>query len=333
MADILPDSELEKLLNKCIINPDKDSVKANSYELRLGSQVRFHSTNEVKELKEGQYLELSPSESATIASFETIDFKEETVITLYPDNMLLGLVLPTTTMMREGIAQTSTQVDPGYQGTLNWLIRNNSTKPIVIKYGERVFKLVIFRLGKTETPKVPYGDRSTDSYQGSEGIVRSARKVPADLDDGSVVRATRVKIDPRIQLREAGPPFSHVDTVLREFDGKLQVVSQSVEYITERIKEQNEQLRGKIDTETKTLNDKLESVKDTLLSQMKAFFNEKTTALYGYLLALAAVGTGVFKLIAESKLSTQYQSGIFLLIGLVAIFMTGILVRRTGRDK
>jgi membrane protein implicated in regulation of membrane protease activity len=77
----------------------------------------------------------------------------------------------------------------------------------------------------------------------------------------------------------------------------------------------------------------LENVKDTLLSQMKSFFNEKAMGLYGYLLAVAGVGTAVFKIIADSKLPTQMQAGIFLTIGVVALIATWALLRKSGREK
>ncbi len=46
MPKILPDREIEKLIGSVIINGSEDCIKSNSIDLRLGSAVRFLSTNE-----------------------------------------------------------------------------------------------------------------------------------------------------------------------------------------------------------------------------------------------------------------------------------------------
>src|SRR5207245_3121179 len=130
---------------------------------------------------------VSPGETVAISSLEQIDFSAEAVRKLLPDSMLMGFITPTTTMMREGISQVATKIDAGFRGVLNWGLRNGSTKDLILQYGEPIFKLTIFLLGEDERPEVPYGDRPNDSYQDSAGIVRSARHIPADIQDTKII--------------------------------------------------------------------------------------------------------------------------------------------------
>jgi deoxycytidine triphosphate deaminase len=47
----------------------------------------------------------------------------------------MAFVTPTTTMMREGIMQSSTKIDSGFRGTLNWGLRNSSIKDFILEFG------------------------------------------------------------------------------------------------------------------------------------------------------------------------------------------------------
>ena len=156
MADILPDKEIEKLLGNCIINGEKEHIKSSSYVLRLGEEAKFFSTNETKNLAKGSYLEIGPGEMVLIHSIEDINFKEA-VQEIYPGCELAGFITPTTTMMREGFLFSATRIEPGFKGTLNWSIRNSTTKPILLPFGEELFKLTIFKLSEHEKPDLLSG--------------------------------------------------------------------------------------------------------------------------------------------------------------------------------
>jgi deoxycytidine triphosphate deaminase len=143
MAKILPDKDIRRLMGTALENASPDRLNPNGIELRLGRAVLFHSTGEEAELEEGMFLKVSPGESVVISSLESIDFTTDTVHRVLPGRMLMGLITPTTTMMREGISQVATKIDAGFRGTLNWGLRNGSVKDLVIQFGEPIFKLTV----------------------------------------------------------------------------------------------------------------------------------------------------------------------------------------------
>ncbi|MGH9426072.1 MAG: hypothetical protein ACRD2L_07200, partial [Terriglobia bacterium] len=134
MAKILADRDIRNLIGSVLINADPDKINPNGIELRLGKDVLFHSTGEEKELSAGLFLKVSPGETVSISSIEQIDFRPSTAQAVFPRCMLMGLITPTTTMMREGISQVATKIDAGFRGTLNWGLRNGSTKDLILQY-------------------------------------------------------------------------------------------------------------------------------------------------------------------------------------------------------
>ncbi len=335
MARILPDREIKALLDNVIIGASPECVRANSYELRLGNKVKFDSTGEQLDLPEGFFLEIEPGDFVTIASLEKLDFKRHTLASLKKKTNLMGLVTPTTTMMREGFLFTTTKVDPGFRGRLNWGIRNSSIKKVRLKHGERLFKLTLYELSEDEIPEKLYGEDKGDFYQDSEGITPSARMIPADIPDEKVVRRTERKIDPNKQLQEAGYPFSHIGTELVNLHGKFEIVSKDVLLLKDDFGKMQKSLESKIDSETRSLTNKLGDLSDSIGTKMKTFFTEQFEAffdrkmqrIYGTLITIVSFSLAVYNFILKSTPS-QYQAWIFLGISFVALIFTLLLTRR-----
>ena len=305
MAKILADRQIRKLLGSVVIDADDSLVNPNGIELRLGRNVIFQSTGEEAELGPGLFLKVNPGESVSISSLEKIDFTAKTVQEHFPDSMLMGFINPTTTMMREGISQVATKIDAGFRGILNWGLRNNSTKELVLQYGEPMFKLTMFLLEQDESPETAYGDRERDSYQDTEGIMRSRRRIPADIPKKEVVSSSFDKLDPKKQLREAGYPFDHIGTELTSLHGKFEVVSKDVMVLRDEIEKRTEALSGKIEQEAGTLLGKVEILFDRkffriigiIIGAVPLMYGGVTylqgTALGGNAIAFLAVGLGI----------------------------------------
>ncbi|SRR5216684_1815891 len=334
MAKILPDHEILKLLDKAIVGSSPQCVGPNSYELRLGSKVKFDSTSEELQIPEGHFVEIPPGDFVTIASLEKLDFGRETTASLGKKG-IAGLITPTTTMMREGFLFTTTKVDPGFRGVLNWGIRNSSVKTVRLKQGERLFKLTLLELGDDEVPQTLYGEGLKDSYQDSDGIVPSTRMIPADIPDRLVVRRTERKIDPTKQLLEAGYPFSHIGTELISLHGKFEIVSKDVLLLKEEFGRVETNLQNKIESETKTLSTKLGDLSDSIGKKMKeifsdqfeAFFDRKMLRVYGSLVTIVSFGLAIYNFILKSTPPTS-QVWIFLGIGVLALFFTLLATRK-----
>jgi deoxycytidine triphosphate deaminase len=262
VAKILADHEVRKLLGTVIVNADEKRINPNGIEIRLGQRVLFHSTDEEKELGPDMFLKVSPGETVTISSYETFYFTKEAIAKVFPGCDLMALVTPTTTMMREGIMQTTTKVDSGWNGNLNWGLRNSSIRDFVLGYKEPIFKLTLFLLEGSEIPEIPYGERPGDRYQHTEGLVRSARTIPASIPKHKIVGSSVERIDPKKQLREAGYPFDHIGTELADLRGKFEVVSNDVILLKDAITEQTKELSGKVEESQKTVLEKVESLFD-----------------------------------------------------------------------
>ncbi|MCH7497179.1 MAG: hypothetical protein IH971_04935, partial [Candidatus Marinimicrobia bacterium] len=175
MATLLNDKALIKMLGVVIQDGDQSCIRPNSYIVRLGKTGEFLNVGKEFQLggaKKG--IKLQPGHSVAVTAFETLDFRREAVHKLYPDSDLHGILSPTTDLSREGLVASTTQIDAGYYGTLNWTITNTSNGERRFLYKERIFRLIIFRLDDGEVPgKLYAGD-----YQGEEGYVRSRRTGP-----------------------------------------------------------------------------------------------------------------------------------------------------------
>jgi len=155
MARILSDKEIKKLLdNEIITDGDLDQVRSNSYVFRLGTKVRFFSTNESKEGEIGNILEINPGDSVLVISMEEVDFASEKIKNLYDKDQLCAFLTPSTTLVREGFQLPSTKIDPGYNGTLNWTIRNSGVEVLKMEMGEPVFKATFFFLQKMKKYRI-----------------------------------------------------------------------------------------------------------------------------------------------------------------------------------
>ena len=292
MARILPDREIRGLIDTVLIGADDQYINPNGIELRLGKHVRFDTTGEGKELSTGLFLKVNPGESVIISSLEKLDFTEETVQKVYPNKMLMGLITPTTSMMREGISQVSTKVDAGFRGLLNWGFRNSSTKEFIIQYGEPIFKLTIFLLDQDEKPDIPYGKGERHTYQDTEGIKLSTRQIPAQISKRSIIASSFDKLDPKKQLREAGYPFVHISTELEQLHGRWEVVSSDVRLIKDDFKKQTDALSTKIAEETTSISKRLDDFHETFFERVEALFQKKFLWIVGVLVAaFAFIGT------------------------------------------
>jgi deoxycytidine triphosphate deaminase len=312
MSKILPDHQIRSLIGSVIIGADETCINPNGIELRLGAHVHFESTGEQKKLQQGNFLQVNPGESIIISSLEKLDFSRDTVQKIFPDMMLMALITPTTTMMREGISQVSTKVDAGFRGLLNWGFRNSSTKVFTIQYAEPIFKLTLFLLDKGETPEVPYGDNKRHSYQDTEGIRLSARKIPAQIPKKQIVSSSFGKLDPNKQLREAGYPFDHISTELTALQGKWEVVSNDVRLLKNHFEKQTDTLSTKISEETKAIYSRLDDFRDNLVTKVESLLQKKFIWIAGVFVTAFSIIFATCKYLESKNIST----GLLLIIAL-----------------
>ena len=329
MAQILADKDIKKLLGSVVLEADPQLINPNGIELRLGKHILFHSTGEEGELIPDCFLRVSPGETVSISSLETIDFTTQTVQKTFPSHMLMAFITPTTTMMREGISQVSTKIDAGFHGLLNWGLRNGSTKDLVLQYGEPIFKVTFFLLDDHESPDVPYGERAKDSYQGTEGIRRSTRRIPADIPKSKIICSTFAQLDPKKQLREAGYPFDHIGTELLALDGKFEVVSADVRVMREDFQKRTSELSDKIAAETGTLSTKMDEGRSGILDSVEGMFQRKFLRAAGLIIAAISVISGGVNYLQGKSVSGSSIALISAVVAVVAISLSYLLTQRT----
>src|SRR5712691_436967 len=327
MAKFLADRDIKRLIGRVLIDADEKLLNPNGIELRLGKHVRFHSTGEEKEIGPGLFLQVSPGETVIISSVETIDFTADTVRAIMPDVMLMGLITPTTTMMREGISQVATKIDAGFKGVLNWGLRNGSIQKLTLQYGEPIFKLTLFALDRDESPEIAYGTRDKDSYQNTDGIARSNRLIPADIPRSKIVSSSIERLDPKKQLKEAGYPFDHIGTELIALHGKFEVVSADVRVMKEEFAQKTSELSTKIEKETTTLSAKIDDTKKNLLDSADILFDRKFFRTTGIIVGAIPVLYGAVVFLQKASLGGELIAGIACGVG-IFIWVISFLITR-----
>ncbi len=322
VAKILADKEIRKLLGTVILNADEHRINPNGIEIRLGRHVLFQATDEEKELAPDLFLKVLPGESVIISSFERVDFTPSTVQKVFPGCNLMALITPTTTMMREGIMQSATKVDPGFVGALNWGLRNSSIRDFVLGYCEPIFKLTLFLLEDDEVPDILYGDRPDDRYQNTDGILRSGRRIPASISAKRLIGSTVERLDPQKQLREAGYPFSHIGQELTELHGKFEIVSNDVLL-----------LKGAITDETTKLSTKVEESQKNVLEKVEALFNQKFLQAAAAIVGCLSIMFGVVTFLRDKGITGSALGWVAMIGGFAAFLVIFLLNRKISQAK
>lgn len=271
MATILNDHELKKLLGKVIVNGDAACVRPNSYILRLGDEGEFLTAGKEFTLgKTKKGIRVPPAHSVAITSWETIDFRKETVQAIYPDCALHGILSPSTDLSREGIVAPTTQIDAGYNGTLNWTITNTSNQERRFLHGERIYRITFLKLEKGEVPLNFY----QGSYQGQTGYVRSRRTgAPVGMRESEWEDAV-AEGGPEALLEnliKSGYPWAGLGQKLKLIDQQFKIVSEEYGAIDDSLTA----LKTEVEGFKQQQNDAARSIPQTITTALK----EETTAL------------------------------------------------------
>ncbi len=259
MARILSDSELKKLIGKVIIDGDEHSLRPNSYVVRLGSEGRFLSTGTRFKLSQGQAVKIRPGETVAITSLETLDLKQGTVDEIYKGKQLHGFLSPTTDLSREGIVAPSTQVDAGFEGTLNWTLVNMSVADIPFMLGAGVYRLTLFLLDGNEIPSKLY----EGYYQGKTGFVPSQRpNLPMGFDDADFVTSDLPEdvSDALAKLQKSTYPWNIIGMAFKNVEGQTIAMSGGYQDIKHALTELQRRLEAFEDRTSKSITEEIQRV-------------------------------------------------------------------------
>jgi len=318
-----------RLLGSVILNGDISFVRPNSYILRLGGVGEFLNANKEFELggrKKG--IKVPPGHSVALTAFETIDFRRETISSIYPDSDLHAIISPTTDLSREGIVAPSTHIDSGYYGTLNWTITNTSNEERRFLLKEKIFRVVIFKLDKDERPDKLYeGD-----YQGELGYVRSQRKgAPVGMkenewEDALVEGGPEALLD---NLVKSGYPWHVLGHKLKEIDQQLKIV-------TDEYGEIHDSLQG-LSNKINTLDEKYNNFTEKLSTTITETLTKEATSLQNRWLigggSIIAVLVGLILTITGNEAAVEFIKRQGTWIGLIIIVMGIFVLYLVSRKK
>ncbi len=171
-----------------------------------------------------------------MTAHETLDFRRETVYKFYPGQDLHAIVSPTTDLSRKGIVAPTTQVDAGFNGTLNWTLTNTSSQERRFVPKERIYRITIFRLEQGERPEHLY----SRDYQSQTGYVRSRRAgapigmKDAEWEDAAMKSGAEDLLE---NLIRSGYPWHILGSRLKEIDQQFKSVTEEYADIHDSISE------------------------------------------------------------------------------------------------
>ncbi|WP_062233937.1 dCTP deaminase domain-containing protein [Fictibacillus sp. FJAT-27399] len=121
-----------------LINLDIDQIKerheANtSYDLRVGNEYLDHRETRQMRLTDDDYITLNPGAAVIIETEEYIQFPR----------YRFGQILPKVGLLRVGISNTTSKIDPGYRGKLLITVFNLGKRTVKLKKGEKFCSLII----------------------------------------------------------------------------------------------------------------------------------------------------------------------------------------------
>ncbi len=328
MAKLLNDIQLKSLVGTVILKGEESCVRSNSYVLRLGAEGEFINTNKEFNLGAKKKGIIVPAgHSVGLTSLETLDFSRDVVHKLFPGCDLYGLLSPSTDLSREGVVAPSTHVDAGYHGTINWTITNSSSEERKFMYGERLFRLAIFKLEEGETPEFPY----SGGYQSKLGYIRSQRRgAPMGMKESEWEVAHKDGGPESLleDLIKSGFPWNILGSRLKAIDMQFETITNEYGAILDSI--------GSLSQSVKSLKNNQEGasnlVKNVLVEEMDNLHNRWTIKTGAILMGLAGLVLAIFSSNRVLGFFTSYGGVIGPSI-LVLSVITWIYMSRNRKNK
>jgi deoxycytidine triphosphate deaminase len=317
MAHILNDTDLRKLIGTVIIGGDEGCIKSNSYVVRLGADGEFLSVGKEFSLgKKKKGIKIQPGHSVAVTSFETLDFRRETVRLIYPNCDLYAFLSPTTDLSREGIVAPATNVDPGFHGTLNWTLTNTSSEERKFVFMETIFRLLILKLSEGEVPQNVYaGD-----YQSKIGYVRSQRKgapvgmKDSDWEDAFIEGGPEEMLE---NLMRSGYPWNILGERLQVIDRRFAIITDEYGGILDSISN----LQADITSIKHSRENVGEEVRKVLQDEATALQNQWLVTLLSSLVGLAGFGF----LISSSPNAVTFVKDNAAIIGICLLVLPAVV--------
>ncbi|MFC4321031.1 dCTP deaminase domain-containing protein [Litchfieldia salsa] len=160
------------LNGQCILIKNLDEEQINnaddtniSYDLRVGCEYRDHRDLNKTDLNEDGTIKLLPGTAVIIETLEYVHFPEHR----------FGQILPKVGLLQVGISNTTSKIDPGYNGNLLITVFNLGKRTEFLKRNQKFCSLIVQEVG----PGVRTYDKDPKKLPG-----RSKTSIIRNLRDG-----------------------------------------------------------------------------------------------------------------------------------------------------
>jgi dCTP deaminase len=104
-----------------------------SYDLRVGNEYRDHRDRGTTDLDDSQAISLKPGSAVIIETAELVQFPKSR----------FGHIVPKVSLLQDGLSNTSSKIDPGYEGKLLITVFNLGKREIYLKKGQKFCTLYV----------------------------------------------------------------------------------------------------------------------------------------------------------------------------------------------
>lgn len=139
-----------------------------SYDFRVGCEYRDHRDAGKKDLLQDGIIELLPGATVIIETEEFVHFPKS----------VFGHIVPKVSLLQKGISNTSSKVDPGYNGKLLITVFNLGKQKVQLRRGERFCSLYVLQVLEgarpyDKPPKRIVGEARRQTWQRSRDLLEA----------------------------------------------------------------------------------------------------------------------------------------------------------------
>ena len=116
-----------------------DTRSSNAtYDLRVGTEYKGHKDAGKTDLLDGESIPLEPGAAVIVETMESVQFPKSR----------FGHIVPKVTLLQNGISNTSSKIDPGYNGHLLVTVFNLGKRTIHLKKEQKFCTFYVLEVGR-----------------------------------------------------------------------------------------------------------------------------------------------------------------------------------------
>jgi deoxycytidine triphosphate deaminase len=177
-----------------------------SYDLRVGSDYRDHRDAGRTKLDDDGKIVILPHNAVIIETRERVYFPRSR----------FGVIVPKVGLLQEGISNTTSKIDPGYNGRLLITVFNLGQKKVVLRAGQPFCTLYILSVAQGvrlyQKPEKRIDDKTSrqhlrrwvDAIEGHSAVVTIITGILIALLNGYVLWRTSGRSDSHVSPQHAG---------------------------------------------------------------------------------------------------------------------------------